>query len=67
MWMFRTKPSGQVASDRNTGFNLDPHVGPVAEKMLSHRLYRLCWIQHVSFRFRVPSGHADLFESYNAS
>jgi hypothetical protein len=26
------------------------HVVPVAEKMLSHRLYRFCWIPHVGSR-----------------
>ena len=55
-WMFKAKPSGQAGPQirhgfcghRNTSFNLDSHVVAVAEKMLSHRLYRLCWIPHVS-------------------
>jgi len=57
--MFKTKPSGQVGTARRSAtvlrspecvFNLDPHVVPVAEKMLSNRLYRFCWILHVGSR-----------------
>jgi hypothetical protein len=56
--MFKAKPSGRAGSAqrsatifcgyRDVRFNLDSHVVAVAEKMLSHRLYRLCWIPHVS-------------------
>src|SRR5262249_224679 len=54
IWVFKTKPSGQVATarrsatvfcgHRNAAFSLE------AEKMLSRRLYRFCWIPHVGSR-----------------
>jgi hypothetical protein len=48
MWMFKTKPSGQVGSARksatafcsyrDTGSNLDSHVVAIAEKKFVHLL-----------------------------
>jgi hypothetical protein len=67
MWMFKTKPSGQVDSAqvrhgfcryRDTRFNLDSHVVAVAEKEFLHLLDCIGCVSHA--RSRANSNTSDL-------